>query len=298
MIIPPIIKKGDWIAIISSARKISKEELAPSIKILEQWDVEVVCGPNLFASADQMAGTITQRTEDLQWAINESKVKAVLFARGGYGTVQIVDKVDYKPLITNPKWFCGFSDVTVLHNHLNTLGLQSIHSTMPILFDKTSQTSIASLYNILKGNAISYELKPNVNNKTGKGVGQLVGGNLSLLVSMIGTPSDLQTDSKILFVEDIDEYKYHVERMLFQLDRAGKLKNLQGLIIGQMTDLKDNQIPFGKTVEEMVLTITQDYNFPILFNFPSGHTFDNFALKLGQIHQLVIEEQQIQLFEL
>lgn len=290
MISPPYLNKGDKVSIISSARKISYEELLPSIKILTNWNLEVVVGENLFQVDHQMAGTPEQRVLDMQSVINNPSIKAVFMARGGYGTVQIIDKINFYPLLADPKWFCGFSDVTVLHNHLHNLGIKSLHSTMPVLFEKSTQTSLQSLYNSLFGINEPFELQSNPLNKEGLGIGNLVGGNLSLIVSMIGTSSDIQTDGKILFLEDIDEYIYHIDRMMFQLSRAGKLDKLKGLIIGQMTDLKDNIVPFGKSVYDIVLDLTKNYNYPVCFNFPSGHSVENLALKLGETYQLEVNQ--------
>ena len=247
MIFPEKLKIGDKIGIISTARKITLDELAPAIKTIESWELKVVLGPNLFEVDNQFSGTIEQRSTDLQTMIDDDSIKAILCARGGYGTVQIIDNIDFSKLKNKPKWIVGYSDVTVLHSHLNKLGIASLHATMPINFKTNAKESLASLKNGLFGNENNILCGPHPFNKFGKVEAEVVGGNLSILYSLLGSNSDVDTDGKILFIEDLDEYMYHVDRMMMNLKRNGKLKNLKALIIGGMSDMNDNTIPFGKT---------------------------------------------------
>lgn len=294
MIVPPYLKAGDTIAIIASARKVSKEELAPARAMLESYGLRVAYGPNLFEAEHQLAGSDAQRAADLQWAINATEIKAVLFARGGYGTVRIIDQVDLSPLLKTPKWFAGYSDITLLHSELNTLGIASLHSTMAFSFDKHEEAT-HSLKQLLFGETLSYTAEPHALNRTGSARGELVGGNLSILYAMAGTHSDLSTDGKILFLEDLDEYLYHVDRMMLQLKRSGKLSRLKGLVIGGMNDMKDNAIPFGKTAEEIIREAVSSYDYPVCFHFPAGHIPRNLAMCLGRSVSLEVNEAGSQL---
>ena len=279
---PPSLSKGDTICIISTARKISLTELEPAIELIESWGYNVQLGANLLAQHHQFAGTNKERTTDLQAAINDKNIKCILCARGGYGTVQIIDEVNFNPLLSNPKWIVGFSDVTVLHSHLNTLGIQSLHSTMPILFNQEGgELARESLKSTLSGIQINYEFNTHKLNRLGTATGQLVGGNLSIINSLTGTASHMDTTGKILFLEDLDEYLYHLDRMMSHLDRAGMLKGLAGLVIGGMSDMNDNTIPYGESAIDIICATVSKYTFPVAFNFPAGHIPDNRALILG-----------------
>ena len=281
MIIPEKLKIGDKIGIVSTARKITLEELNPAIKLLENWGFEVVFGANLFEENNQFSATIKQRTADLQNMIDNDAIKAILCARGGYGTVQIIDNINFYSFKTNPKWIIGYSDVTVLHSHLNTLGIASLHATMPINFANNSNNSLQSLKNSLLGKSNRIECKSHVFNRLGKVDAEIVGGNLSILYSLLGSKSDIEPAGKILFIEDLDEYLYHIDRMMMNLKRNGKLAKLKGLIVGGMNDMNDNEIPFGKSVEEIILEQTKEYDYPICFGFSAGHINDNRCIKLG-----------------
>ena len=281
MIIPEKLVVGDKIGIISTARKITTEELSPAIKILKSWGLKVVFGDNLFKEDDQFSGTVEQRTIDLQSMIDDNDIKAILCARGGYGTVQIIDAINFSNLKENSKWIVGYSDATVLHSHLNNLGMASLHATMPINFEGNTNESLWSLKNALFGNLNNVECKAHPLNKFGKIEGDVVGGNLSILYSLLGSSSDIDTIGKILFIEDLDEYLYHIDRMMMNLKRNGIFGNLKGLIIGGMSDMNDNSIPFGKTAEQIILDYTKGYDFPICFGFPAGHLADNRCLILG-----------------
>jgi len=293
MIFPEKLKIGDKIGVISTARKITLDELAPAIKTIESWELKVELGSNLFEADNQFSGTIEQRSTDLQTMIDDDSIKAILCARGGYGTVQIIDNIDFSKLKNKPKWIVGYSDVTVLHSHLNKLGIASLHATMPINFKTNAKESLASLKNGLFGNENNILCGPHPFNKFGKVEAEVVGGNLSILYSLLGSNSDVDTDGKILFIEDLDEYMYHVDRMMMNLKRNGKLKNLKALIIGGMSDMNDNTIPFGKTAEEIILEYIKEFDFPVCFNFPAGHLDDNRTLVFGKECTLEINENGV-----
>jgi len=293
MIIPEKLKIGDKIGIISTARKITIEELNPAIKTLESWGLQVVLGINLFQEDDQFSGTVVQRANDLQSMIDDNSIKAILCARGGYGTVQIIDAIKFTNLKKNSKWIVGYSDVTVLHSHLNNLGIASLHASMPINFESNTNESLLSLKNALFGNLNNVECKAHPLNKFGKIEGDIVGGNLSILYSLLGSQSAIDTTGKILFIEDLDEYLYHIDRMMMNLKRNGMLRNLKGLIVGGVSDMNDNSIPFGKTAEQIILEYTKNYDFPICFGFPAGHLSDNRCVRLGSHSVLEISKNGV-----
>ena len=288
-IVPPALKTGDKIGIISTARKINLEELMPALSILKSWGLNPVLGKHLFEEHHQFSGTDTQRASDLQHMIDDPDIKTILCARGGYGTVKIIDKVDFSKLTKNPKWIAGYSDVTVLHSHLNKLGIASLHCSMPINFSTNTEAALKSLQTALFGKEITCQIPGHPLNKTGFSKGEIVGGNLSILYSLLGSESDIITVGKILFLEDLDEYLYHIDRMIMNLKRNGKLSNLAGLIIGGMSDMNDNTIQFGKTAEEIISEAVFEYDYPVCFNFPAGHLIDNQALVLGREINLTVE---------
>ncbi len=290
---PSYIKRGDKIGIVSTARRISKEEIYPAVKIFKEWGLEVVLGKHLFEEYNQFAGTDEQRTADLQQMLDENSVKAIIFARGGYGTVRIIDKLNFSNFIKKPKWIAGYSDVTVLHSHIHSnFGIETLHSTMPLNIseNKFSKESLESFKKALFGEKITYSLKISSLSRKGKAEGILVGGNLSILYSLIGTKSDINTNGKILFIEDLDEYLYHIDRMMMNLKRAGKLNNLAGLIVGGMSEMNDNKIPFGKTANKIIAETVAEYNYPVCFDFPAGHKNDNRVLILGRVIKFNVDE--------
>lgn len=289
LIQPPHLKKGDKIAIIASARKIALEELGAAISVFKSWGLDVVLGDNLFKQNNQFSGTDAERAADLQTALDDKSIKAVISARGGYGTMRIIDKIDFSGFIEQPKWVIGYSDITVLHSHIHTLGIQTLHATMPINFSKNEE-AVETLMKTLFAQHLTYEFEASVFNKKGVAEAEVVGGNLSLLYALSGSISDVDTKGKILFMEDLDEYLYHIDRMLLNLQRAGKLRHLAGLLVGGMTDMKDNAIPFGKTAEEIIIDAVKEYDFPVCFNFPAGHVDRNLALVLGKRMKLVVDE--------
>lgn len=292
---PTRLKAGDKVIIISSARKVLPEEVNAAVEVLKSWGLLVEFGDNLFAEFNQFAGSDLQRTNDLQKAIDDESVKAILFARGGYGTVRIVDAINFFTLTKNPKWFIGFSDITVLHAHLEkNFGIATLHSPMAFNFQKTPEEVLEKIKSLLFEGSQQYKVAAHPMNRKGESEGLLIGGNLSIIYSLLGSVSDSDTDGKILFLEDLDEYLYHIDRMLQSLKRAGKLAKLAGLIIGGMNDMKDNLVPFGKSPEEIILDAVKEFDYPVCFGFPSGHLPINFPLLLGdKIHFSVLEEVSI-----
>ncbi|HXA01803.1 MAG TPA: LD-carboxypeptidase [Cytophagaceae bacterium] len=278
---PAFLKENDQVAVIATAKNFSAEQLETGLAMLEEWRLKVCPGKNLYKEDHQFAGTDKERLKDLQHALDDKNIRAIFCVRGGYGTNRIIDQVDMRQFRQSPKWLAGFSDVTVLHCLLQREGFQSIHGTMPILFGRDSPASLESLRKTLFGEEIQYEIKTDPLNKKGKCEGILIGGNLSILQSMIGTKTDFDSRKKILFIEEIDEYLYHIDRMMIHLKRAGKLKDLSGLVVGHLTDMKDNEAAFGKNVKEIILESVKDYKFPVCFNFPSGHEKENMALRFG-----------------
>lgn len=271
--------------------------MTDAVELLQSWDLEVVLGDTVDASFHQFAGDDDFRAADMQRFIDDDSIKAIIAARGGYGTVRMIDKVDFSRFAQNPKWLIGFSDITLLHTHLFTnYGAQTIHGQMPVNIPDASKHSIDTLRRALFGEELSYEFTTHDTNKPGEATGLIVGGNLSLLVASAGSVSDLDYAGKILFIEDVGEYLYSVDRMLRMLDRAGKLKKLTGLVVGGFTDIKDNDIPFGQTVSQIVMDIVKGYNYPVCFDFPAGHIPDNNSMVLGREVGLQVDEKQARLW--
>ncbi|WP_374948432.1 LD-carboxypeptidase [Mucilaginibacter sp.] len=293
ILIPPYLKKGDKVAITCPAKKLPFP-MTDAVNLLTTWGLEVVLGDTVNASYHQFAGDDDLRANDLQKFINDDSIKAIFAARGGYGTIRIVDKVDFSPLAQNPKWLIGFSDITLLHAHLlANLALPCIHGQMPLNIPDASAYSLETLRMALFGDPLAYQIEPNSLNRLGDGEGILIGGNLSLLIAINGSVSDMDYAGKVLFLEDVGEYLYAVDRMLRSLKRANKLKDLAGLIIGGFTDLKDNEIPFGQTLPQMVMDVVGDYSYPVCFDFPAGHLPNNCSLVLGKKIKLSVKTQQV-----
>jgi muramoyltetrapeptide carboxypeptidase len=297
MPIAPYLKKNDKIAIVSTARKISSAEIDAAAALAESWGLEVVLGKSIDAEFNQFAGNDKLRLEDFQYAINDDSIKAIWCARGGYGTTRIIDDIDFRNFMKNPKWICGFSDITVLHNHIHTLcATPTIHSMMCINAAETSDEMLASaetLRQCLMGERIKYNFSAHKLNRRGSAMSEIIGGNLSLIYSLASTQSDIDTTGKILLIEDIDEQLYHVDRMMLQLKRSGKLDNLAGLIVGGFTDMKDNTVPYGKTAEEIIAEHVSEFDYPVCYNFPIGHQKTNMAIKLGCKGLLTILEKEV-----
>ena len=296
MISPAKLRPNDKVAIISTARKVTPAELEIAVQHLQNWGLQVEFGPNLFQEENQFAGSDAQRLADLQWAIDHPELKAVFFARGGYGTTRIIDDADFSGLEKFPKWLVGFSDITALHCHANKLGFETIHAAMPFQFGKEGiGDALQSLKNVLFEDKILYEVAPHSFNKAEVATGKVIGGNLSILSHIIGTKSDIDTTDCILFLEDLDEYLYHIDRLLVHLKRCGKLDNLAGLIIGHMSDMKDNTVPFGKQAYEIIQHHIEKFDYPVCFDFPVGHEVQNMALICGREATLTVGEEKVSL---
>jgi muramoyltetrapeptide carboxypeptidase len=280
---PPLLKPGDKIAVIAPARKIDRSLIERSVDIIQEWGLQVVLSENLFSSKHSyLSGSDEERLSDLQGAINDSSIKAIFCGRGGYGSSRIVDKVDVTPLLKNPKWLVGFSDITSLHMRLLSERLMCVHATMPVLFPRPeSMVSVESLRKLLFNGVASLHAHHTGVNRPGENQGIVVGGNLSLIVDSLGTPTEISTENKILVIEEIDEYFYKVDRMMTQLKRAGKLSKLSGLVVGHMTDIKNGELTFANSVEEIILNAVCDYRYPVAFNFPTGHENPNLAWPQG-----------------
>ena len=296
MIYPPLLQKGDTVGIISTARAIHLDEISFAINFLKTLGLRVKIGKTIGPSYHQFAGTDEQRVLDFQEMVNDVSIKAIWCARGGYGTVRVVDSIDFSPLLTNPKWIMGYSDITVLHSHLHNMGLQTLHAPMPVDVKNATAEALKVLKNsLINGKQpITYNTS-NKLNQLGIAKGILIGGNLSVLYSLLGSTSTLITKGKILFLEDLDEYLYHMDRMMMNLKRNGFFNDLHGLIIGGMTKMNDNTIPFGHTAQEIIKEVVSPYKFPVCFDFPAGHILDNRALCLGSEVQLTVTTQQVQL---
>ena len=280
------LKKGDTIAIVSPARAIKKEQVDPAIRFFEKHGLNVLVGKHAFNVHNQMAGTDDEKAEDIQAFINNPEVKAIVSTRGGYGCVRVIDKLDLKPLAEQKKWFVGYSDVTVFHSHIHqNFGTPTLHATMPVNIsdDPSPEEQIGNdtMMDSLFGKDLCYELPSSPMNKEGNAKGKLLSGNISRLYSMCRSVSDINTEGKILFIEDLDEYLYHIDRMMMNLKRTGKLSKLAGLVVGGMSDMNDNAIPFGKNAEEIIQEHTKDYDYPIYFNFDAGHQKPNRAMRFG-----------------
>ena len=282
MKIPPSLQKGDSIAILATARKNIDDNLKPTIDLLYSWGLEVVIGKSIGLDNNQLAGTDAQRAEDFQEQLDNPNIKAIWCVRGGYGTVRMIDLLDFTKFKQNPKWIVGFSDVTVIHSYLNKINIASIHGLMPITVEKASPESIESIRKALFGETLEYEIPFEAANRLGTAKGEIVGGNLSILYSLMGSNAQIDCKGKILFIEDLDEYLYHIDRMMMALKRCGCFENLKGLVVGSMTKMKDNDIPWGKNANQIIEDVTKEYLFPILYNFPAGHIQDNNPLIFGK----------------
>ncbi len=301
MTVPPYLKRGDTIAICCPAGYMAAEKVTNAIITLKAQGYNIIVGENIgSASQNYFSGTDEERTVELQQFLNNKNIDAILCARGGYGISRIIDKLCFKKFLKHPKWIIGFSDVTVLHTYLfSNFKMTSLHASMAAAFTgAVEHDNIKTMLAALTGKKAVYDIVGNMSNKNGTAKGKLVGGNLSLFTNSIGTSSDVNTNSCILFLEDLDEQLYHIDRMFIQLKRSGKLKKLAGLIIGGFTDLKDTERPFGKNINDIVLELVADYDYPVCFDFPVSHAENNLALKHGMKHQLIVKEEGVSLIEL
>jgi len=295
MIFPPPLSKGSKIGIVSPASVVLPEQIEHGIRFLEEWGFEVVLGTHTFTKHYQFAGTSKQRLEDLQRFIDDDSIDAILCARGGYGVVQFVDELDFTRLSIRPKWIAGYSDVTVLHCALQKAGIASLHAPMLKGMESISEASRDSLRKILYGESIHYAILPHSANRIGFAQGKLIGGNIALLHNQIGTPTDFETEGKILFLEDVHEQLYNIDRMMRHLDRAGKLSNLAGLLVGDISKIKAEDPPFDKDAYQIVGDLVAKYNYPVSFGFPCGHESQNYPLICGVEARLEISNAHVSL---
>lgn len=287
---PPRLQKGDLIALASPARSISRTELQTAVDIIEKRGYRLRIDREATAVHHQFAGNDHIRTSHFQKLLDQPEVKAILCTRGGYGSLRIIDKLDFSAFRRRPKWIAGYSDITVIHARLQHLGVESLHATMPVNFESNTAGALQSLFDCLEGKKPEHTAPPHTFNRSGQAQGQLVGGNLSILYSLKGSFIFPKTKENILLIEDLDEYLYHIDRMMLSLKRAGIFDGLAGLVVGGMTDMNDNQIPYGQTAEEIIREHVAEYDFPVCYGFPSGHIADNRALTLGKQTELIVDE--------
>lgn len=299
--IPPYLKPGDTIGLVAPAGFMPFEKMQTCIETLQNWGYNLSFGNTTHSqSQNYFSGTDEERLADLQQMLDDKNIKAILCARGGYGLSRIIDKVNFKKFKKRPKWIIGFSDITVLHAHIfSNYKIASLHAPMAAAFneDGFKTPSVNSLKNALEGLPAEYNFAGHNYNKPGKAKGLLVGGNLCLLAHLVGTPSDINTKNKILFLEDVGEYLYNVDRLFLQLKRSGKFEKLAGLIIGRFTDSKDTERPFGSSIHEIIYQQIKDYDFPVCFDFPVSHDKENYALKVGVKYTLEVSSDKVILEE-
>lgn len=288
---PKPLHKGATVGILSTARKISIVEIEAAIELLHSWDLKVVLGTTIDLEENQFAGDDMTRAMNFQQFMDDDSIDAIWCARGGYGTIRMIDHLDFSRFVQNPKWIVGYSDVTVLHAKGQQLNFETLHATMPINVSKNSAEAIESLRKVLFGESLNYSVPTTNFNRKGIATGELIGGNLSMLYSMTGSDLSLDTKGKVLFLEDLDEYLYHVDRMMVNLKQNQYFEGLSGLIVGGMTKMHDNTIPFGKNAHEIIVDATSGYDFPICFDFPAGHLDDNRALIFGKKVQLEVASE-------
>lgn len=292
---PPYLTIGDTVAITCPAKKLTRDIL-DAVTLLESWGLNVVLGETVKASWHQFAGTDELRASDMQQFLDDPNIKAIFAARGGYGTIRIIDRIDFSVFKKHPKWIIGFSDITVLHSHIQAVyKTESIHGQMPLTIPDGSSVSLETLKKALFNEALDYKYTSAVKNRSGEANAVLIGGNLTLLVMMAGSVSEQDYSEKILFLEDVGEYLYSLDRMMWNLKRSGKLTNLKGLIVGSFTEMKDNDIPFGQTAEQIIMEHVKEFDYPVCFNFPAGHINDNRALIFGRKVNMLVEEQNVSL---
>jgi len=281
MTTPPYLYPNDKVGIISTAKRTGSHEIEQGIATLKKWGLEPVIGQNAFSEYGFLAGTDAERLSDLQQMLDDETIKAIFFTKGGYGTMRIIDGIDWTKFRQDPKWLVGYSDITLLHCHVHNFGIESLHAVMLQAYPKSTPESTLTIRTALFGESLHYEIPAHPQNRyTGEAIeGTLVGGNLSMLYAIVGSGSDIEMDGKILFIEDIDEYLYHYDRMLVSLKRAGKFKGLKAVIVGQMVDIKESTLPWDKNDFEITL---EHFDCPVIFDIPAGHVPDNRALIMGR----------------
>ncbi|GAA0892491.1 LD-carboxypeptidase [Fulvivirga kasyanovii] len=293
---PELLSKGDKVGIIAPSRVITEEQMAKAFEVFDEWELEVIKGESLFAKEGYFAGTDSQRRADLQRMIDDPEIKAIFCARGGYGMTRIIDQIDLTNFIKRPKWVIGFSDITALHLALNRKGIESVHGLMPVQYDYMGvEESLASLRQLLFEGTVRYEVASDANNRHGECTAEVVGGNLSLVAESLGTSTEIDAAGKILILEEIDEYLYKIDRMFMQLRRSGKLESLAGVIIGDFSQMKDTQIPFGKSVFDLIAAHFEGLEIPIAYNFPVGHEARNLAIPIGRKMKLEVLKDVVRL---
>lgn len=290
MITPTYLKKGNTIGIIAPAKWISQDKYPTIIQFIEEKGYKVIRGKSTFAEHGPFAGNDELRLTDMQSMIDNAEVDAIFCLRGGYGTIRIIEELNFEGVKTHPKWIVGFSDITILHNTLSNLGIESIHGQMPINFDNEKE-STHKLFEVLEGKSISYNFDSNTLNRTGNANGILTGGNIAILCSMLGTTLDTDWTNKILFIEEVGEYLYKLDRMMHQLKLSGKLNNLAGLIVGGLSSMEDNTPKFGQTAQEIIFNVVKEYDFPVCFDFPAGHIPNNQPMIMGREVHLIIDRK-------
>jgi muramoyltetrapeptide carboxypeptidase len=297
--VPPYLDRGDTIGIVCPAGYMAFEKAERCIQILQSWGFKVKIGKTLGGnSPNYFSGSDEDRLADFQDMLDDDEVKAILCARGGYGIGRIIENIRFKKFRKHPKWIIGYSDVTVLHAHVyNNYKIASLHAPMAAAFNEGENEFVESIRLALTGTLARYDTKPHHFNKIGEATGELVGGNLALLAHLSGTASDIKTKNRILFIEDIGEYLYNIDRMFYQLKRNGKFDKLAGLIIGGFTDSKDTERPFGKVTDEIIQDVIREFDFPVAFGFPVSHERENYALKIGVSYTLDIGSENVTLLE-
>ena len=299
--IPPYLQKGDTIGLVCPAGYMPVEKVSECIRVLnENWGFTTKVGNSIGRQFNYFSGTDEERLDDFQQMLDDDTVKAILCARGGYGLSRIIDAIDFKRFKQNPKWIIGFSDITILHSHIyRNYYISTIHAPMANAFNENGYQNefVRSLRSVLEGKKIKYQVQPHEFNRKGQAIGELVGGNLALLAHVVGTDSDLKTRGRILFIEDVGEYLYNIDRMMYQLKRAHKLDKLAGLIVGGFTDMKDTERPFGQTVHEIIRDAVAEYDYPVCFDFPVSHEEKNYALKIGVGYKLKVGKNKVVLEE-
>ncbi len=299
--IPPYLKKGDTIGLVCPAGAMPVEKISECIRVLnEEWGFTTRVGRTVGTLFNYFSGTDEERLADMQGMLDDEQIKAILCARGGYGIGRIIDQLDFTNFIENPKWIIGFSDVTILHSHIyRNHYISTIHSSMASAFNDEGHKNqfVQSLKNALEGKKLKYSCPVHEFNRKGEAIGELVGGNLALIAHLCGTDSDIKSKGRILFIEDIGEYLYNIDRMMYQLKRSGKLDKLAGLIVGGFTDMKDTEKPFGQTAYEIIHDVVAEYRYPVCYGFPVSHEKENVALKIGVGYKLKVGKAKVMLEE-
>jgi muramoyltetrapeptide carboxypeptidase len=299
--IPPYLQRGDTIGLVCPAGYMPVEKVSECIRILnEEWGFTTKIGTTIGQQYHYFSGTDEERLDDFQHMLDDENVKAILCARGGYGLSRIIDRIDFSKFAKTPKWIIGFSDVTVLHSHIyRNYNIATLHAPMANAFNEDGYKNdfVQSLRHALEGKKIKYQTPPHEFNRKGEAIGELVGGNLALLSHLVGSDSDIKTKGRILFIEDVGEYLYNIDRMLYQLKRSGKLDKLAGLIVGGFTDMKDTERPYGQTVLEIIRDVVAEYDYPVCFDFPVSHGTENYAVKIGVGYKLKVSKKKVLLEE-